>query len=124
MRLEHVNLTVTDIDRSVDFYSRLLGLEIRWRGHTTSGRPAVHLGADTWYLSLFEGDPAALPVAYEQVGYNHLGIVVTDLDATKARLEGLGTEVAFEPEYEPGRRAYFFDPDGYEVELVEYPSAA
>ena len=31
-----------------------------------------------------------------------------------------GAQVHFAPEYEPGRRVYFLDPTGHEVELVEY----
>ena len=122
MHLEHVNLTVSDLPRSLDFYSRLLGFEVRWRGQTSEGRPAAHIGTDREYLALFEGEPATLGMDYETVGFNHFGVVVDDLDATRARLAELGAEIHFEPEYEPGRRCYFFDPDGYEVELVEYPA--
>ncbi len=32
MFLEHVNLSVTDIDRSRDFYCSLLGFKVRWEG--------------------------------------------------------------------------------------------
>ena len=38
----------------------------------------------------------------------------------RRRLERLGGTVHFEPDYEPGRRIYFLDPDGHEVELVQY----
>jgi catechol 2,3-dioxygenase-like lactoylglutathione lyase family enzyme len=71
MRLEHVNLTVSDLERSIDFYSRLLDLGVRWRGHTASGIPAVHVGTDDWYLALFEGQARALPIDYEHTGFNH-----------------------------------------------------
>lgn len=121
MRLEHVNLTVADIERSIGFYSRLFGLEVRWRGHTNGGLPAVHLGKEDWYLAIFEGEARPIEVDYEHTGFNHFGVVVDDLGVAKEALAELGTPISFEPEYEPGRRLYVFDPDGHEIEIVEYP---
>ena len=51
MRLEHINLTVTDLARAVAFYSRVLGAKVRWEGTTSGGMPAAHVGTDDWYLS-------------------------------------------------------------------------
>lgn len=124
MRLEHVNLTVSDLERSVAFYSRLFGLSVRWRGHTTGGLPAAHVGTDDWYLALFEGEPRELPVDYEHTGFNHFGVVVDDLAQAKERLAELGAPISFEPVYEPGARLYVFDPDGHELELVEYAAVS
>jgi catechol 2,3-dioxygenase-like lactoylglutathione lyase family enzyme len=121
MHLEHVNLTVADVERSARFYRDLLGFEERWRGTTTEGRPALHVGTPDSYLALFEGEPGTVGIDYDRVGFNHFGIVVDDLGAAKQRLAVLGVEIHLEADYEPGRRAYFLDPDGYEVELVEYP---
>lgn len=123
MRLEHVNLTVADLERSVAFYTDLLDLHVRWRGHTSAGREAVHLGDDQWYLALFEGEAQPMEIDYGRVGYNHFGVVVDDLDDTTSRLAGLGATIHLEAEEEPFRRAYFYDPDGYEVELVQYSAS-
>ena len=125
MRLEHVNMTVADLDRSVGFYRDLFGFEVRWEGTVNDGRNrAVHVGPESGYLALFEADgPGRAPIDYRAVGHNHFGFVVDDLDAMTARLEEMGVGRHLEADYEPGRRAYFFDPDGYEVELVEYPGA-
>ncbi len=126
MILEHVNLTVADLDRSIDFYSKLLGWTVRWSGTTSGGRKAAHLGDDRFYLALFQAesgktDPPA--VDYERTGFNHFGLVVDDLDTLRDRLAELDTSVKAEADYEPGRRLYFLDPDGIEVELVEYDAA-
>jgi catechol 2,3-dioxygenase-like lactoylglutathione lyase family enzyme len=122
MFLEHVNMTVTDLDRSIGFYGKALGLRVRWRGTNAEGAPAAHVGDERNYLALFEsgakgsrGEPD-----YGQTGLNHFGWVVEDLDSAKARLAELGIQPHHEADYEPGRRAYFFDPDGIEIELVEY----
>ena len=123
MQLEHVNLTVADLARSIDFYTRLLGWRVRWQGTTSAGRAAAHVGNDDTYLALFEGGGASPAWDYDRVGFNHVGFRVDDLDAAKARLAELGAPVHGEDDYEPGRRLYASDPDGLEIELVAYPTA-
>lgn len=125
MWLEHVNLTVSDLDAAAKFYGELLGLKIRWRREPGSPEtPAIHIGDDRSYLALFQADPAKAgrldEPEYGRVGFNHVGLVVDDLDAKVAWLAQRGIETEIEDSYEPGRRAYFYDPDGIEVELVEY----
>ena len=127
MFLEHVNLTVSDLDRALNFYGTLLGLEVRWSGLSSDGRRAAHLGDDRHYLAFFESAPDArsrVTTDYIGVGINHFGFVVPDLDEAKTRLETLGLAAHHEADYDPGRRLYFFDHDGIEVELVEYELAA
>ena len=125
MFIEHANLTVSDLDRSVAFYTKLFGLRERWRGTTTGGAPAAHVGTDTWYIALFQAEiPGQVEKDYTRVGINHFGFVVEDLDASKARLAKMGVSPTSEADYEPGRRLYFHDPDGIEIELVEYQTAA
>ncbi len=119
--LEHANVTVKDLDQSIDFYSRLLDFEVRWRGNTSGGHRAAHVGSDRFYLALFEASQAGeVDHDYEAPGLNHVGFVVDDLDDKRARLADLGFETHLEGDYEPGRRLYFFDPSGLKVELVEF----
>ena len=119
--LEHANVTVKDLEQSIDFYRDLMGFEVRWRGTVSSGSPAAHVGTDRFYLALFEASrDGEFDRDYESPGLNHVGFVVDDLDAKRRKLADLGLDVHLEGEYEPGRRFYFYDPNGLEVELVEY----
>ena len=121
MRIEHANITVSDLDASIAFYTRLMGGHVRWEGLTGAGRRAAHLGDDRSYLSLFEAErPSRAPEDYAAVGFNHLGFEVDDLDAYRATLQAMGVEIKGEESYDPGRRLYFYDPDGIEIELVQY----
>jgi len=121
MFLEHVNLTVSDIERSIRFYRDLFGFKTRWQGHSAAGQPAAHVGDERCYVALFQAERSGrMVVDMSAVGMNHFGFVVDDLDASREKLLGLGITPHHEADYEPGRRLYFFDPDGIEVELVEY----
>ena len=49
MRLEHVNLSVNDIEKSRDFYCNILGLHVRWEGERSAvngSRKIYHMGKD------------------------------------------------------------------------------
>jgi catechol 2,3-dioxygenase-like lactoylglutathione lyase family enzyme len=121
MHIEHVNLTVTDLDDSIGFYCDLLDLHVRWKGPIDSERLGAHVGDDRSYLALFQAAAdGVVDHDYGRPGINHFAFVVDDLDDARARLERLGATVHFAPEYEPGGRVYFLDPTGHEVELVQY----
>ncbi|GJM22668.1 MAG: hypothetical protein DHS20C15_25830 [Planctomycetota bacterium] len=124
MQFEHLNLSVSDIERSITFYRALLGGELRWRGLTKDGRPAAHVGGADSYLAMFEA--VAQPTRRDddslRVGFNHFGFQVADLDAAARRVAELGVRPHHESHDAPGRRLYLRDPDGFEVELVEYAS--
>lgn len=126
MFIEHVNLTVADLERSIAFYRDALGLELRWSRPASPDLPAAaHVGDDRHYVALFEatGNTAPATPDYDAVGLNHFGVVVTDLERARARVESLGFTPHHEADYDPGRRFYVFDPDGIEVEFVELEPA-
>ena len=121
MDLEHVNLTVSDLDRSIGFYCDLLELQVRWKGPIDDERLGAHVGDGRCYLALFQAAAAGtVDRDYSRPGVNHFGFVVDDLDEARRHLDQLGALVHREADYEPGRRIYFLDPDGHEVELVQY----
>lgn len=117
--LEHVNLTVSDIERSAGLLENLLGWRIRWRGPAMLGGETIHVGNDAGYIALYTRGEA--PVRFAKgVPFNHVGIVVDDLDAAETVVREAGLEPCNHGDYEPGRRFYFFDWDGIEFELVSY----
>jgi catechol 2,3-dioxygenase-like lactoylglutathione lyase family enzyme len=121
MRIEHANITVNDVDASVAFYQKLFDAKLRWQGSTSSGNRAAHIGVEDTYLALFEADGAGKAASgYGTVGFNHLGFQVDNLDVYKSKLDTMGVALKGEDDYAPGRRLYFYDPDGIEIELVEY----
>jgi catechol 2,3-dioxygenase-like lactoylglutathione lyase family enzyme len=121
MFLEHVNLTVSDLDRSIAFYCDLLDLHVRWKGPIDEDRLGAHVGNDRSYLALFQAmSDGEVEHDYFRPGINHFGFVVDDVEVARERVARLGAKIHLEADYEPGHRIYVMDPDGHEVELVQY----
>lgn len=121
-RIEHVNVTVSDPERAARLMEKLFGWHVRWQGPAMSGGRTIHVGSDDHYVALYTGrDVAYTPDDFAKGRpLNHIGVLVDDLDATEARVVEAGLEPFNHGDYEPGRRFYFFDPDGIEYEVVSY----
>lgn len=122
MRIEHVNVTVRDAERSAAMMERIFGWRVRWSGPARDGGRAVHVGSDEHYLALFsEADPPAQEYEFTKGRpLNHIGVEVADLEAVEKRVLQEGLTPFAHGDYEPGRRFYFLDPDGIEYEVVSY----
>ena len=121
MELAHTCYRITDIDRSVAFYTALGFEELR--------RMPIREEAINVFMGL-PGDGPRLELTYNfgvdsyelGTGYGHIAVTVDDLDGTLARLaeQGIGPE---RPPYsvrEGGSRLCFVqDPDGYRIELID-----
>jgi len=122
MELIHTCYRITDIDRSVAFYTAL-GFEERRRMPIREEAINVFMG--------LPGDGPRLELTYNigrdepyelGTGYGHVALTVEDLDGTLERLAAQGIEPEREPYTvrEGGSRLCFVrDPDGYRIELIE-----
>ncbi len=117
--LEHVNLTVSDPDRSSILLQDLCGWHERWRGPSQLGGRTIHVGSARDYIALYTHDRAAGPYP-KGAPLNHVALVVEDLDEAERTVLAAGLEPFNHGDYEPGRRFYFFDWDGIEFEMVSY----
>ncbi len=125
-RLEHLNVTVRDPDATAALLTDLFGWRVRWAGAALHGGRTVHVGGDDTYLALYSG-PAGGDVAApagasyrRRGGLNHLGVVVDDLDAVEAAVRARGYGPGNHADYAPGRRFYFREENGIEIEVVSY----
>jgi lactoylglutathione lyase len=101
--INHIALSVGDVDDAVDFYARVFDLELRGRVH---GMAFLDMGDQ--FLALAQGDD---PAPDER---RHFGLVVDDRAAVRRALQEAGIEI------EPGRGLRFRDPWGNLVEVVQY----
>ena len=103
--INHVALEVGSIDEALVFLEQVFGpLQLRGRLRTMA---FVDLGDQ--FLALAETSVRA-----EGVEHRHVGLVVDDKEAVRARLAELGVEIL------PGRGLDFLDPWGNRLEVVDY----
>lgn len=117
--LEHVNITVSDPDRSSALFQRLCGWHERWRGPSQLGGWTIHVGNERDYLAIYTHS-SQVPRFAKGQPLNHVGLVVDDLNSAEAVVKDAGLVSFNHADYEPGRRFYFFDWDGIEFEVVSY----
>jgi catechol 2,3-dioxygenase-like lactoylglutathione lyase family enzyme len=129
-RLEHLNVTLTDLDRATralqaivpEWSVRGTGTWEDGAGHTVAWR---HVGDDFQYLALYQTPPGQQPRASgARVAFNHLGFVVDDLDATLARLRALDIPLDHVGGSTEHRRSAYvmIEPERLQIELVAYDS--
>ena len=124
MRTLHVGLRVEDPERSLGFYTRL-GYEVVGTVPETEfgSLTMLKLPEDEFVSLELVQDPTAGPV--EPGGLNHLVIQVQDLHGTLARLaaHGLAADAPSSPDgSEDFWTTWLTDPDGYRIELVQWPT--
>lgn len=121
---EHVNMTVSDPDKTAQMLADLFGWKVRWSGDSIHNGRSVHVGTDDAYVALYSvGSPRQLETNenYKLAGaVNHLGIVVDDLAAAEKRILEHGIKTHSHQTYDPGSRFYFHDHDNIEYEVVSY----
>ncbi|AUT02514.1 bleomycin resistance protein [Nostoc sp. CENA543] len=120
-RFEHLNLACQDIDATMNFYQTLFpDWYVRAEG-SNNGDRWIHFGNDQFYLALnnYPGQKRVHQI-YEDIGINHVGFVIPDGAAMQELLDKNGVEYYTMAAPETKYRIYVTDPDGNEIELVEY----
>lgn len=119
--IEHVNVTVSNPQKSAEMLIDLFDWRIRWNGNAQLGGDTIHVGNDRFYLAVYALTPVDANMDHKKgAPLNHIGIVVDDLDEVERRVIARGLKPFSHGDYEPGRRFYFFDLDGIEYEIVSY----
>ena len=130
--IQHVELCVADVARSLAFYTELLGplgLEEDVRIQSYRGTEEVV------YLKFGEQDLGLRPAdggehRYYEIGVEHIAFEVDtrdEVDAAFERAQALGARIHFPPEEDDDLDDYYacfvFDPDGIRVEIFTAPQA-
>ena len=122
--MEHVNLTVSDLENSVKFFKTAFPeFEIRGGGESDFGK-WIHFGSDESYLAITEDKSHEnTGELYQGTGINHVGFVVEDVDSVAKRLLAEGFSRNYPKQIQEYRiRDYFADKDGNQFEFVQYLS--
>ena len=121
-RIDHLNITVADIDRSIEFYNRVLGMRSERMGE---GRAALLFGNQKIHLDLAGPPTAAGTMSGDKRQPAHICFVTdTPVAEIAAHVERCGVPIRMQ-----GPRAgatgtiqsvYIDDPDGHSVEIATY----
>ncbi|HEV8089870.1 MAG TPA: VOC family protein [Actinomycetota bacterium] len=141
--VDHVGVTVSDVDRSLGFWRDLLGLVVTGRGvvewehlDRLVALPGTKIewcelalpGGGKVELSQYHRPvaDAVAPGEENEPGRSHVSLLVDDLTEMLAVLRSNGVRARTDDPvdiplgaYEGGKAAYVFDPDGVELELIE-----
>ncbi len=117
--LHHVAVRTSDIENAVEFYTEVLGFREEMRLTFEDGSYLVQMRAGDSIVELFGGGRPGGEDRGE-AGYTHIALKVDSVDREYERLKGLGCEFHVQPQDVQGIRCAFFrDPDGNPIELVE-----
>jgi len=129
--VDHVDLVVSDLDRSLELYRALLqplGYVLATEIVGERGKRVVYLGGQG--LAAVSLRQAQTPGTYDRyrVGIHHLAFQAGSRELVNDRLRwarAQGLEIENDPkeyEYVPGYYAgFFYDPDGIKLEIVHLP---
>jgi catechol 2,3-dioxygenase-like lactoylglutathione lyase family enzyme len=126
IRFEHINIFVKDIEKSLTFYNAVFPKwKVRDSGKGTwAGKPQnwCHFADESTYLAFSDrADSEARDLAGRQAGLAHFAFEISSIKALTTRLEEAGFSAHQKGTDNPFRHnIYFIDPDGLEVEFVEY----
>ncbi|CDK98407.1 glyoxalase I, Ni-dependent [Magnetospirillum gryphiswaldense MSR-1 v2] len=124
-RMLHTMIRVGNLDASIDFYTRLLGMKLLRRQDYPDGRftlAFVGYGdeADNTVIELTHNwDTASYDLG---TGFGHVALGVPDIHATCAQLAQAGAKITRPPgpmKHGSTIIAFIEDPDGYKIELIE-----
>ncbi|MFQ5345160.1 MAG: lactoylglutathione lyase [Mariprofundus sp.] len=127
MRLLHTMIRVGDLDKSIDFYTRVMGMRLLRRKDYPGGRFTL---AFVGYGD--ESDTAVIELTWNWDtesydhgnAFGHIAIAVDDIYAVCDRIRGDDGVISREPgPMKHGNTVIAFvrDPDGYAIELIEKP---
>ncbi len=122
--IDHAAINVRDLNRSLEFYTKLLGLEITKREHSKSG-VEYFLDCGTSLVGLIQGDEKKGThfLQDDGIGGNHVSFRVhtRDFDAIVEELKRQNVTITFTKKREKSWSVYFLDPDGNKLEMTAWP---
>ena len=122
----HTMIRVKDLDKSIDFYTRLLGMKLTRRDDYPSGEFTLAFVGygdekDSTVIELTHNWGQEVPYDLGNA-FGHLAIGVPDIYGTCAQMEKEGVKIPRPPapmKHGGSVIAFIEDPDGYKIELIE-----
>jgi len=117
--IDHVNMKVKDLEKSVEFYKNLFGFEIKQEENPNKiDAPSKIIGNDSIKLCMYE-----VPDMSPEGGIAHFGFNIANFNEVITKCKELGVQVLYGGivDWDKSKSVYIVDPSGYEIELGEIP---
>ena len=131
MRFLHTMLRVGNLQRSIDFYTQVLGMTLLRQSENPEYKYSLA------FVGYEGGNPGQAEIeltynwgveSYEMgTAYGHIALGVPDVAESVAKIKAAGGNVTREPGPVKGGTtviAFVTDPDGYKIELIQRPALA
>ena len=121
-RFTYVGIRVTNLQKSIDFYTKVLGLKVKGRSkcdQTKGETVGLESEKDGFVLELnyYEKDSPFNTKYVVGEGLDHLAFKVDNLERALEEATNAGHKTILEMKADGGRWAYIEDPDGIWIEL-------
>lgn len=122
IKLDHVNLTVSDINESIDWYSRVFGFELVESGLNRDSRPWAIVAHNDSMICMTEFRGRRSAAAQNENGFHqfyHFGLRISDEQEWSEKVKRFGIKVKYGGAYEyPHSKSWYVsDPNGHEIEV-------
>jgi len=122
--IDHAAINVKDLDKSLAFYTGLLGFKITEREYSKPGIE-YFLDCGDSLIGLIKDDGTEEPHLLKDggIGGNHISfrIKTKDFDRTIEELKASNVKISFSKKREKTWSLYFYDPDGNKLEMTAWP---
>lgn len=116
MALDHIGIYVKDLEESLSFYREVFGFPLYSRFEAGEAKIAtLDIGGGLLELVERPGSPGKAP----EGNWSHIALHVEDFDGKVGKLESMGFELRKVTMASGDRLAFFQDPDGHTLELME-----
>lgn len=124
--LSHLTLTVSDVEKSTQWWTELLGLQMLFEGEDDGIRYTVNMHPGSALIVGFRTHSTTQSERFEEdkVGLDHAAFSVSnraELDDWKSRLEELGVDHSEIKDVPYGSVITFRDPDNIQMEFFALP---
>lgn len=122
MKIDHITLMVSSLEKSMPYYEHLLPLV-----GFTKKRSHVWTDGDGFFLQFLQAKPGTTPYERYGAGVNHLGLGATtpgQVHAIRDSMREGGFEVPEIQDLDGAIALFMKDPDGFRFEITCYPPGA
>lgn len=122
--IDHVALSVGDLEKSLKFYTKVLGLKITGREYSKPGvEYFLDCGAALIGLIQGNGSEGRHLLGDGGLGGNHVAFRVDakDFDRIAEEIKAIGLTITYQKKREKSWSLYFLDPDGNKLEITAWP---